>query len=98
MARLNYYHRAMASRREDVDLWLVLTDPQCARQFIRDFDWNCPPEWRPDKVVMGEDRVIFFNDMTDEDAVVAAMALLRDVQVPIELRNKDLAEELGEIH
>lgn len=80
----------MAARREDVDLWLVLTDPICARKFINTYDWNCPPEWRPDKVVLSEDRVIRFEDMSDEDAVVAATAILRDVEVPMVMRTKNL--------
>jgi hypothetical protein len=88
----------MAARREDVDLWLVLTDPKCARKFIEDFDWNCPPEYIPDRVVMDTDRVIFFDKMDDSEAVVAAMELLRSVQIPIEMREKQIHEDLGEIH
>ena len=98
MARQKTHNDTMGSRREDVDLWLVLTDPICARRFIADFDWSCPPEWRPDKVVLDTQRVIYFDNMTDEDAVVAAMALLRDVQIPLEVREKQICEDLNEIH
>ncbi len=80
----------MGSRREDVELWLVLADPICARKFIADFDWSCPPEWRPSKVVLDTGREIYFAEMTDEDAVIAAMALLRDVQIPMEMKEKNL--------
>lgn len=80
----------MASRKEDVDLWLVLMDPSCARKFIEGFNWNCPPEWRPSKVVLDTGREILFEGMSDEDAVVAATAILRDVQVPQEMREKNM--------
>lgn len=88
----------MASRREDIDLWLVLTDPVCARKFIDEFDWSCPPEWRPDKVVLDNERAIYFEKMTDDEAVVAATALLRDVQVPMEMIERKIAEECGWLH
>ncbi len=80
----------MASRREDVDLWLVLTNPACARKFIADYQWACPPEWLPDKVVLDNERVIYFKTMSDEDAVVAAMEILRSVEIPLVMRTKQL--------
>lgn len=92
----------MAARREDCDLWLVLTDPKCAREFIAKFDWNCPSEYVPNHIIMNEgepdERKILFNNMTDEDAVVAAMAILRTVQIPQEMRERQIHEDLGDIH
>lgn len=98
MARQKAHNVSMPSRREDVDLWLVLTDPVCARKFIADFDWSYPPEWRPDKVVLDTQRVIYFDNMTDEEAVIAATALLRDIQCPLEMRERQIREDLNELH
>lgn len=84
------FHRKVVSSkgmsREDVDLWLILTDPLEARRYIEKFDWNCPPEWRPNKVILDSGREVLFEKMTDTDAVAAAMAILRDVEVPMVLR------------
>lgn len=74
--------------REDKDLWLILTDPVEARRYIKDFDWSLPPDMRPNKVVLESGRVIYFSEMTDEDAVVAAMELLRSVEIPMIMREK----------
>lgn len=76
--------------RGDVDLWLILTDPIEARNYIKAFDWNCPPEYRPDKIILDSGRTVNFNTMTDEEAVVAATAILRDVEVPMVMLEKDL--------
>jgi hypothetical protein len=102
ICKIQYRIHDMAARREDCDLWLVLTDPQCAREFIAKFDWNCPPEFIPDHVIVNdgepEARKILFKNMTDEDAVVAAAEILRAVQIPQEMREKQIHEDLGEIH
>ena len=95
MARLNKHTVYMAARREDIDIWLRLGNPFEARRFIHEFNWNCPPEWRPDKVVTDSGRVIFFEDMTDAEAVVAAMEILRSVQIPYEMSEKKIHEECG---
>lgn len=79
----------MGSRREDVDLWLILADPEEARRYISKYDWNLPPDMRPDKVVLDSGRVIYFKTMTDQDAVVAAMAVLRDCEIPMIMREKN---------
>lgn len=68
----------MGSRREDVDLDLVLNDPVCARKFIADFEWACSPP--PQYVVYGIDQKIWFDRMTDEEAVAAAHMILNDVE------------------
>lgn len=81
----------MASR-ADVDLWLILTDPEEARKYIAAFDWSCPPEYRPNHIVLESGREIYFSIMSDEDAVIAATAILRDVEIPIVLREKNLIQ------
>jgi hypothetical protein len=94
--------RVVAARREDIELWIVLTDPLCAREFIAKFDWNCPPEYVPDHIIVNdgepEARKILFKNMNDDDAIVAAMELLRTVQIPQEMRERKICEDLGEIH
>ncbi len=76
--------------REDLELWLVLEDPECARQYVKNFDWDLPPAMRPDKIILDNHREILFKNMTDEEAVLAAITLLRDVEVPLVMRAKNL--------
>lgn len=76
--------------REDVDLWLVLTDPIEARRYIAEFDWNLPPDLRPTTIYLDTGRQVDFKTMSDEDAVVAATAILRDLEVPMVMREKQL--------
>lgn len=66
--------------KEDIDLWLILGDPKEARQYIEDFDWRMKE--RPSQIQMDSGRTIYFESMSDEDAVVAAMAILREVEIP----------------
>lgn len=70
----------MPSRREDVDLELVLRHPGCARKWILEYKWDADPA--PKYVVFGIDEKIFFEHMTDEEAVRAAFIILRDVEIP----------------
>lgn len=78
--------------RADVDLWLILTDPVEARNYISTFDWNCPPQERPKKCVIQETgREITFATMSDEEAVVAAMEILRQCEIPMVMAEKNLA-------
>lgn len=79
---------AMAGRREDVDLQLVVQDPKCARQYIAHFDWGIPDP--PTYVVYGIEDKIFFNNMTDEQAVLAAQIILRDVEIPMAWRTRQM--------
>ena len=88
----------MARPREQIDMWLLLTNPFEARRFIHEFDWNLPLEDRPDRVIIDTDRVILFDKMDDNDAVVAAMEILRSVQIPLEMQEKQIKDDLGEIH
>ncbi len=85
--RLNYSGMA---KREDIDLWLLLTDPVQAREYIARFDWSCPPEYRPTEIMLDSGRRIDFKDMSDQDAVVAATQILRDVEVPLVIRERNL--------
>lgn len=80
----------MGSKREDVDQWLILEDPVNAREYIRTFDWNCPPQFRPGNITLNSGRTIYFETMTDEEACAAAACLLRDVEVPMVMRQKQL--------
>ncbi len=83
--------RAMASAREDVDLWLILTDPIEARKYIDEFFWRIPRNMRPGAVEVDSGRQIEFKSMTDEDAVVAAMHILRHCEVPRAMVEKKIA-------
>lgn len=69
--------------KEDIDLWLILGDPKEARRYINDFDWRLAPGMPPPKYyVTNEGREFHFESMTDEDAVVVAMAMLREIEIP----------------
>lgn len=70
----------MATRREDVDLELVLRHPRCAREWVQKYKWDVSPP--PRYVVFGIDEKIFFENMTDDQAVRAAFIILRDVEIP----------------
>ena len=72
----------MPARREDVDLFLVLTDPKAARAYIRNFSWDMPADLIPREIVTNTGRVILFKSMTDDDAVAAALELARSIEVP----------------
>ena len=80
------------ANRDRVELWLLLTDPKEARKYIGDFDWNLPPKLRPDQIMLDSGKVIKFKNMTDDEAVVAASMLLRDVEVPMIMRSKQLEQ------
>jgi len=68
---------AMAGRREDVDLDLVLLDPAQARHYIAHFNWDLPGP--PKYVVYGLEDKIYLENMTDEEAVLAALVILNDI-------------------
>lgn len=78
----------MDSSRNHIELWLRLTDPAKAREYIAAYDWNLPPHIRPNKLYMDSGRTIYFDKMTDEEAVLAATTILRDVEVPMIMRDK----------
>lgn len=76
--------------REDVELWLILTNPFEARHFIEYFDWRQP--FPPDFIEIDTGRCIYLHSLSDEDAVALALFLLRTFLVPRELAEKNLAQ------
>ena len=82
--------------RSDLELWLVLTDPKEARHYIRFFDWQQP--YIPDKIEIDSGRMVDLSCMSDSDAVVVALFLLRTYQVPREEAQKNIMEALNQIH
>lgn len=80
----------MGSRREDVDLWLVLTDPKDAREFIDDYNKALPPHLQIQRVELETNRTIYLRTMSDEDAVVAATHILREFEIPHVMNTKAL--------
>lgn len=85
----------MAGRKEDIDLDLVLQDPNCARLYIAHFDWGLPDP--PKYVVYGIEDKIWFENMSDDEAVRAALIILNDVQKQMDWRTKETMAEL-EVH
>lgn len=83
-------------RREDVDLELVLRDPRCAREWIKAFNWEFIET--PKYIVFGLDERIYFDKMTDEEAVFAAKLILRDVEIPRVIRELNLLNPDLRIH
>lgn len=79
----------MGSRRQDVDLFLLLTDPLEARKWIANYDFSLPPYLRPDHFYVEETgRIVFFETMEDDEAVIAAQAILRQREVPMAMMEK----------
>ncbi len=74
--------------KEQIEIWLLLADPVEARRYIEEFDWCMPPELCPDKVCLDSGRIIYFTNMNDEDCVIAAMEILRSIEVPRIMREK----------
>lgn len=66
-------------RREDFAAERRLQDPDEARLYIRSFDWFPldPPKW----VMLDMDEKIYLDNMTDEEAVVAAIIIFEDVEM-----------------
>lgn len=81
----------MASR-QDVDLHLVLKDPKCARAYIEGFDWSPTPP--PKFIFIDLDiRIDLTNGakyLSDREAVDAALCILRDVDIPRSVRERNL--------
>lgn len=89
------FYAHMGCRRQDVDLEIVLKDPKCAREWIRTYNWECQT---PEYIVFGADQKIYFQKMTDTEAVFAAALILRDIEIKRVMRRKGMAEALGEVH
>ena len=64
------------------DLEKMLLNPAAARKYIADFDWQMPNNLRPNRILLDSGRDIIFSDMTDEDAVLVAMELLKSIEIP----------------
>lgn len=80
----------MSCNREEVDLELALNKPERARKYIAEFDWGLPDP--PKYIVWGLQEKIWFNNMTDEEAVIAAFIILRDVDIPQIWRTAEMLE------
>lgn len=80
----------MARSRREIELSISLEDPVRARAYIQSFDWG--PVDPPKFVYANLDHVIYLNNMTDYEAVIAAKTLLFDIQIPTEMREKQLVQ------
>jgi hypothetical protein len=74
--------------KHDLDLWLVLTEPFEARRFIYKFDWRQP--YTPGRIELDTGRIVDLENLSDNDAVVVALFLLRAYQVPRDMAEKSL--------
>lgn len=76
--------------KKDVDLYLKIQYPQGAREFIDNFDWS--PCDKPDHVFLNIDKSIPLDTakMTDQEAIQAAIVIMRDVYIPSVKREKNL--------
>jgi hypothetical protein len=81
---------AMSCSREEVDLEIALKNPERARKYVLEFDWGLPDP--PKYVVWGLEEKIYFDNMNDEEAVVAAFIILRDVDIPQNWRTSEMLE------
>lgn len=90
----------MGSKREDVDLEIVLKDPKCARQWIEDFNrrLNQPLKYITLNRGLELERTIYFDKMTDQEAVEAAWHLVQDFEIRHAMYESQLARELNELH
>jgi hypothetical protein len=82
----------MANSKE-LELWVILADPSEARHYIKHFDWSCLSHLRPTEITTDSGRKIDFRTMNDDEAVIAAMEILRKVQVPMEMNQKQFELE-----
>lgn len=73
------------------DLFIALTDPKNARAYIANFDWGDLDA--PKYVVWGVEEKIWFEKMTDDEAVIAALIILRDVEIPQAHRVSQMLDE-----
>lgn len=78
------YSFFMGASRKDVDLELVLKNPNSARKWISGFDWEMPNP--PEYIVFGVEEKIYFRDMDDKQAVQAAYIILHDIEIPRAIR------------
>lgn len=91
---------AMAGRREDVDLELLMQDPTFAREWIAEYNWEChacPPSY----LVHGLDGKIYLCDILDEtrvsdqEAILAGILILRGYHIPSVISERDYKREMS---
>lgn len=90
----------MGSKREDVDLEIVLKNPKCARQWIEDLNKRLT---QPLKFItldrgLQVERTIYLDKMTDDEAVEAAWQLVQDFEIRHAVYEANVARDLNEIH
>lgn len=64
----------------DIDLHEMLKNPVRAREFIAGVDWS--PLSKPEVLILGENDLIHFKNMTDRDAIRAAEWILNTLEIP----------------
>lgn len=72
------------------DLELLLEDPSEARKYIAKFNWypTTPPKY---VVLSADEKIPLKGPMSDQEAVLVAKTILRDVEIPAVMREKQLA-------
>lgn len=90
----------MGSKREDVDLELVLKNPKSARHWIDEFNSRLTQPLTCLAIDRGNEleRIIQFSTMTDEEAVEVAWHILHDFEIRREEAALRIARDLNEIH
>lgn len=90
----------MASRREDVDLEIVLKNPKAARQWIKDFlrRQTHPFEFISLNRGLDVERTIYFSTMTDDEAIEVAWHLVENFDIRQAIYDLSIAHDLNEVH
>ena len=83
----------MGASHDEIDLDLRIEDPEFARSYIETFEWGHPP---PKYVVLALDQQIWFERMSDLEAVCAAKYILHAIHIPQEVNRRDSG--VWEIH
>lgn len=90
----------MGARREDVDLELVLQDAACARKWVHDFNWGTVDAPKFIVIDQGPDvpRTIYFDRMTDDEAIEVAWHLLHEFEIRRAVHEMNLLDPDRHIH
>lgn len=90
----------MGSKREDVDLEIVLKDPACARKWVKTYNWNEPDP--PNHIVIDRglewERTVYFESMTDDEAVEVAWLILHDFEIVRSIQELNLLAPSRHVH
>ncbi len=62
------------------DILQAIEDPGVAREFIEKYDWGSPG--KPLYYVWGLEEKIYFDKMTDAEAVFVARDIIRNYEIP----------------